>query len=103
MSQRLCGGSLGAKDGWLTTQDEEEMNRSREYTPFSAVSEHPTRVPNGQRDDNFLDTASRPGPGVLEEGREGQKYLGRGAGTLFVCEDADEVSQSANDNGQNLR
>lgn len=60
------------------------------------MSEHPTRVPNGQRDDNYLDTASRPGPGVLEEGREGQKYLGRGAGTLFVCED-DEVSPVTRD------
>jgi hypothetical protein len=84
---------------WLTCQEQGE-NRSREYTPFSAVSEHAARVPNGQRDDNFLDTASRPGPGVLEEGREGQKYLGRGAGTLFVCED-DEVCPV--DNNATLR
>ncbi|BEJ00626.1 hypothetical protein CcaverHIS631_0504830 [Cutaneotrichosporon cavernicola] len=68
-----------------------ETNRTREYMPFSAAPEHAARVPSGQRDDNFLDTASRPGPGVLEEGSEGQKYLGRGAGTLFVCED-DESS-----------
>lgn len=54
----------------------------------SAQSHHKTP------DDNYLDTASRPGPGVLEEGREGEKYLGRGAGTLFVCED-DEVSERA--------
>lgn len=70
-----------------------QQQQQEDYQPFTAVSpEHMSTGPSVHRDpdDNYLDTASRPGPGVLEEGREGEKYLGRGAGTLFVCED-DEV------------
>lgn len=46
-----------------------------------------------QRDDNHLDTADGNGVGLMEVSREGAKYLGRGAGSLFVCED-NEVSFS---------
>lgn len=80
-------------DAVADLQKQSEKQADDEYTPFSAVS--PEHLNSGSwthkdPDDNYLDTASRPGPGVLEEGREGEKYLGRGAGTLFVCED-DEV------------
>lgn len=38
----------------------------------------------------MLDTTAVPTAGIMESGRDGTKYLGRGAGTLFVIED-DEV------------
>lgn len=65
-----------------------------DYTPFSAVSPEPdaavAHVDPDLRDDNHLDTADGPGTGHMEVSREGAKYLGRGAGSLLICED-DEV------------
>lgn len=71
---------------------------TEEYTPFSAVSPDEgaeggplDHVDPDERDDNHLDTADGSGIGIMEVSREGAKYLGRGAGSLFVCED-NEVS-----------
>jgi hypothetical protein len=41
------------------------------------------------RDDEYVATASGSGSGLLEHDREGGRYLGRGAGALFVCEAED--------------
>lgn len=61
-----------------------------DYTPFTAVSPAAAQAHHlqpDQRDENRLDPASGPGSGVIELGREGIRYLGRGAGSLFICED----------------
>ncbi|RSH89110.1 hypothetical protein EHS25_002776 [Saitozyma podzolica] len=46
------------------------------------------------RDDEYVATASGSGSGLLEHDREGGRYLGRGAGALFVCEAEDSQTIS---------
>lgn len=67
-----------------------------DYTPFTAVSPAAAQAHHlqpDQRDENRLDPASGPGSGVIELGREGIRFFGRGAGSLFIVED-DSVSSS---------
>ncbi|KAL1407402.1 hypothetical protein Q8F55_006834 [Vanrija albida] len=104
----LEGKPLGASEQTSPSSDRHESDAgpSRaslqsggigEYTPFSAVSPEPEHgLPNNidARDDTMLDTTAVPGSGIMESGRDGTKYLGRGAGTLFVIED-DEPTPSS--------
>jgi hypothetical protein len=65
--------------------------QNEDYQPFSAISPEEGadvgHLDPDQRDDNHLDTADGAGSGLMEVSREGAKYLGRGAGSFFVCED----------------